>query len=527
MKFRRRLCVYALCLIGILSSCRKETDGTASLDELQFQTVVSTTASQEDGQRLSQTQSVGLFMTRSGQNLQADHVLQGVDNKRFITDASGIFRSENLSVQYPANAGTAFDIIAYAPFRRQLDNYRYIIDLNDQSQQESLDFMVADNLMGITRGEPLPRLVFQRQLAKIQINVNTASGESATGLRVALQGMRTEGVFDFGQKTLSSSSNSIRDIQAKVTPLSANQALIETTIFPVTTTNGQRFVFTLQNGVSYTWTLPVDSTYHRAARYVYNITLQDGDGSIAPVAPPRIYFETPELTHDGQRTLYITHMMPENNAIRNYSMLYDTQYKMAYWVAYPMHASYLGTSGRTDAWAYDPLIGTTNQPTLLSGFGLPNVDRGHQIASADRTSSVRANATTFYYSNMTPQQARLNQGLWANLENRVRGWINRTDTLYVVTGAMATSSSDPAVQYVSDNTGVQVAVPKYYYKALAARQGNNYETIAFKVDNVQPVNNDFIQHRITVEELERETGFRFFPTIPNSAKQTINMAFWQ
>ena len=55
------------------------------------------------------------------------------------------------------------------------------------------------------------------------------------------------------------------------------------------------------------------------------------------------------------------------------------------------------------------------------------------MPSADRLSRV-ANIETFYYTNMTPQKAALNQGMWENLEEKVRVWARSMDTLYVVTG---------------------------------------------------------------------------------------------
>ena len=41
---------------------------------------------------------------------------------------------------------------------------------------------------------------------------------------------------------------------------------------------------------------------------------------------------------------------------RNFSMLYDTNYKLAYWVAYPLSSSYLGSAPRTDAWGMTRLL---------------------------------------------------------------------------------------------------------------------------------------------------------------------------
>lgn len=238
------------------------------------------------------------------------------------------------------------------------------------------------------------------------------------------------------------------------------------------------------------------------------------------------WIELPEISNTDHTQL-VYHFMPDSPSMRNYTMLYDTQERVAYWVAYPMHSSFMGGSGRTDSWAYDPEVSESSQPTLFRGFGVNGYDRGHQIPSADRTSSASTNATTFYFTNMTPQVSDLNQGLWADLETKVRTWTKQCDTLYVVTGAMVTTSTDKTINYISDNNGNQVAVPKYYFKALLKRTNNNYSSIAFKFNNADPMYSSISQYQMTVEELESTTGFKFFPKINSSVKETIVESDWK
>lgn len=227
-----------------------------------------------------------------------------------------------------------------------------------------------------------------------------------------------------------------------------------------------------------------------------------------------------------QNTLFISHKLPDNPSQRNYSMLYDTQNKIAYWVAYPLHKYYIGKSGRTDAWNFDPQILQEQQSSLFKG--IPGFDRGHQIPSADRTNSKNNNKTTFYFSNMTPQNSILNQNLWANLEKKVRTWSYQCDTLYVVTGAIITTATDPTINYAYDNNKNKIAVPKYYYKALLKRNGNIFTSIAYKMNNEKPVTNTNIDlYKMTVSELEKETGFTFFPKIPEAIKNEINPSQWK
>jgi len=167
------------------------------------------------------------------------------------------------------------------------------------------------------------------------------------------------------------------------------------------------------------------------------------DEATAMVAEVR-FMELPKLSHI-ENSIFVTHYLPEPDKgnVRNYSILYDTLQKVSYWVAYPLHSTYLGESGRSDAWDYDLFIGQHLQPRLHKG--IPGFDRGHQLPSADRTYSRTGNATTFYFTNITAQNASLNRGVWSTLENRVRKWVAQCDTLYVVAGAMITQADDSEI----------------------------------------------------------------------------------
>ena len=129
---------------------------------------------------------------------------------------------------------------------------------------------------------------------------------------------------------------------------------------------------------------------------------------------------------------------------------------------------------------------------------------------------------------MTAQASRLNQGIWANLETKVRTWTAQCDTMYVVTGAMPTSETDNLLDFARDNDGKDIAKPKYYFKALAMKKGAEYYTIAYKIDNATPPSGStFDTYRLTVSELEKATGFTFFPDLDNTKKGTINTHIWK
>ena len=242
--------------------------------------------------------------------------------------------------------------------------------------------------------------------------------------------------------------------------------------------------------------------------------------------PVHEWMELPRVETDDM-TAFVSHRFESADfTARNYSMLYDAEHRIALWVAYPLTDDYIGSSGRTDDWGYDPKIPERYQAVMYSGLG-NGFDRGHQLPSADRTQSRSLNRTTFYFTNMTPQRGELNQRAWANLENRVRGYASTCDTLYVVTGAVLTTDSDSQIEYTKDNRGNNVAVPKAYYKVLMKYNlaSDRYSAIGFWFEHRGYGSEVSVSETQTVREIEERTGFDFFTNLPESIAEQVETEY--
>lgn len=233
------------------------------------------------------------------------------------------------------------------------------------------------------------------------------------------------------------------------------------------------------------------------------------------------WMELPAV-EDEEGRAFIYHTAEVNGSEkRNYSMLYDAAGRIALWVAYPLCGDYIG-SGRTDAWGYDPKIPDEYEPLLNHGWPERGFDRGHQIPSGSRNANTAMNRQTFYYTNMTAQVSRFNQGLWANLENRVRGFVSVCDTLYVVTGPIF-DSGEPE-RWTEDNAGNPVAVPDGYFKAVLSYNisTSTYYSVAFVYDNEEySRSNPTASDMCSVSEVEAITGFTFFNNLPQSVARSV------
>lgn len=200
---------------------------------------------------------------------------------------------------------------------------------------------------------------------------------------------------------------------------------------------------------------------------------------------------------------------------RNYSFGWSQKDLVALWVAYPLCSMYTNkTVSRTNEWNYDPLLGQEYSSAPFGGYG-GWYARGHQCPSADRLCSYEANEQTFYGTNMTPQLNQHNEGLWASLENQVRGYANTSDTTYVVTGCVVEGSKE----FTEDSDGKPMTVPVAYYKALLryskASTVSVWATAAFYTEHKDYGNNTpFRDVAMSIDELEEIIGIDLFVNLP-------------
>ena len=224
------------------------------------------------------------------------------------------------------------------------------------------------------------------------------------------------------------------------------------------------------------------------------------------------WLELPAM--DNPNLGYYSHSFKMNgNTYRNYTFGWSQKDRVALWVAYPLCRLYTnGNVGRTDAWALDPLLG--NDSAAPFGGYAGSYARGHQVASADRQCCYDANAQTFYGTNMTPQLNAHNEKIWADLESKVRGYANTSDTTYVVTGVIVSATSKKE----KDSYGQSVTIPDAYFKAVLKYSKSStlgqWNAAAFYLEHRAYSGSVTKEHSMSIDELEKMTGFDFFVNLP-------------
>ena len=514
-----------LTLLITLGSCSSDETLATERTDITFETGVA--------QRVMNTtwdagDKIGVFMVKNGTGLDASGIVGGGDNVVYTTTTgNGTFTPTAGGLKFPAD-GSAVDFIAYYPYTGSLDNYTYAVDLTDQRRPSTIDLLYANDAKGFSQSSNIVRLNFRHQLVRVELTIKSSDNKQLTGVKVDLNDQPLRATFDLNTGTFSQIAADRGTIAMNTT--SAGTRLTATAfILP-----GQRDIkvtLTATDGTTKQITLDANKNLKQGDKYTKKISVTNLGSTETPAPTYTHWTETPTITAQQLKDYkYISHYFSDNGKqVRSYSMLYDTQLKMAYWVAYPLCNYYTAKNvKRTNAWAYDPSLSSEEQATMKRG--LNGYDRGHQIPSADRLVTREANEQTFYYTNMTPQIGRgMNQHIWQKLETAVRGWSSNIDTLYVVTGAMPTTPENTTISYTQDNDGKQIAVPKYYFKALCRinRATGEAQTIAFKLDNrAYPNGESYMNHTLSVAELERMTGFVFFPMIREQDKQAYDKSKW-
>lgn len=193
-----------------------------------------------------------------------------------------------------------------------------------------------------------------------------------------------------------------------------------------------------------------------------------------------------------------------------YTFLYQPSCKVSQWVAYKLTLSdVMGDADRSDSFRPDPRLEVYGWPSATAvDYKGSGYDRGHLLPSADRKCSETANRATFLYSNMAPQQPKLNRGAWKTLEEKLRRLTEDYDTLYIVVGTVLNGRC-PTI-------GDGVAVPDLFFKAVALRKADDFEGMAYVMPNVAGSleGKRYDDFEVTVDSVERLTGLDLFPQIP-------------
>jgi len=256
-----------------------------------------------------------------------------------------------------------------------------------------------------------------------------------------------------------------------------------------------------------------DTTVPAAGRYVI----------AGPDAPPlsgdnsNLLFGNPSGA-DSVLTMADNYLINQHYYIESYSSSRATPN----WVAWHIDAGNItGAADRQDnfaAWAglYSGWYKVQSSSYMGSGY-----DRGHNCPSADRTSSVEANAATFLMTNMIPQTPQNNQQTWNNLEQYIRTQVTGGKEAYVIMGSYGNAAT-------IDNG--KITVPTNVWKVVVfIDNGDNdldrvtagTRVLAVNTPNTNTVNADWKQYITTVRDIETATGYNLLSKLGTAIQDAV------
>ena len=204
--------------------------------------------------------------------------------------------------------------------------------------------------------------------------------------------------------------------------------------------------------------------------------------------------------------------------------------------------------------------GDNRDKYVVSESPLYRWGRGHMLASGYRgcgnaKDPAEINVQTFYSCNIAPQGGEVFSSLWQQAEWHIQDNCLCADTLYCVSGAHFGANAIAAYDgsWVNNNARTRghineskpCEVPTHYYKlVLRTRKGNTGKAIqecgadeliavGFWFENGDGTDDSGAatptlgaDQMRSVEWIEQQTGFTFFPDVPASVKQQCNPADW-
>lgn len=281
-----------------------------------------------------------------------------------------------------------------------------------------------------------------------------------------------------------------------------------------------------------------------------------------------------DMTHKKIHTFWAS-TVTSKQYLRNYTYCYDTRRHSPLWIAHPQHACYQEggwTRPATDPWAQDPNMTVGEQAVMwpIDGRAKSLVSdtpegpyqwqRGHLLASSyrgcgDKNNPAEINKQTFLACNISAQRmdnSKAFQTLWAAAERRFTDQYVCADTLYCVSGAYFADENTRAydcswisgdVRYSLVEYSKECIVPTHYYKLLLrTRSGNlrkpiqecsagELKAVGFWFENADVIKGSTAptlgaEFMVSVEEIEKITGFTFFPDVPAEVKRQCVPSDW-
>lgn len=185
--------------------------------------------------------------------------------------------SESDALYFPSK-GQGVDFIAYYPYKKEIIDFKYNIDISSQTNLPDIDFMYSNNASNISKDNGDVNLTFSHQLCKIVINLSGYADLNLSDLRVVITNIATKAQYDLSSGLLQNISG-YSDLELNI---NSNGDPIEAIILPENDLSQKDIwlIFDGEESVAFRYSLGGDrdiTSFKKSTLYTYNISLNAND----------------------------------------------------------------------------------------------------------------------------------------------------------------------------------------------------------------------------------------------------------
>lgn len=221
-----------------------------------------------------------------------------------------------------------------------------------------------------------------------------------------------------------------------------------------------------------------------------------------------------EIHIDKDIQVDLTYTEPYTSVLQRESYItsYNSETKCPNWVAWHLTAEHAdGEIAREKSFYEDldvPAPRATNEDYRRSGWS-----RGHMCPAGDNKWDEKAMQESNLLTNICPQNQELNSGVWNVIERDCRKWAKKYGDVYIVCGPILLNKDHETIGLN------KVVVPEAFFKVVL-RMNPKPAAIGFVIRNNEgkKKRDQFVN---TVDEVERITGYDFFPALPDDIEDVV------